>query len=81
MKRVSFYNTNRSDDLLHIETEGCIVNIRVNLHNLESQEVTSIEIIPDSDSEKFAKHSDDWPVWDLDGTINNRVVRRRENQK
>lgn len=35
--------------MLHIETERCIVNIRINLHDMEGNEVTSIEIIPDQD--------------------------------
>ena len=29
MKTVGFYKNNRSNNLLHIETEGCIVNIRL----------------------------------------------------
>ena len=66
MKRISFYNTNRSDNTLHIETENCVVNIRVNLHDKNGKEVTSIEIIPD----KYA----DKQVY-FDGCTNNRVIR------
>ena len=34
MKRISFYaDTNRSGNLLHIETDGCVVNIQVGLHD------------------------------------------------
>jgi len=47
MKRISFYNSNRSGNLLHIETEGCIVNIRVNLSNNEGEKVTIVEVVPD----------------------------------
>lgn len=47
MKRIQFYNTNRSDNLLHIETEGCIVNIRVNLTDVGGRAVTNISVIPD----------------------------------
>lgn len=54
MKRVSFFNSNRSGNLLHIETEGAVVNIRVNLHNNEGQQVTAISIIPDRAGEKWS---------------------------
>lgn len=46
MKRISHFNTAR-DKLLHIETEGAIVNIRVGLSDNQGQAVTSIEILPD----------------------------------
>lgn len=65
MRRISFYNTNRRDNMLHIETEGCIVNIRVNLHDRNQRPVTSIEILPD----KYKGGE-----WVLDGTANNRVI-------
>lgn len=64
MGRVSF-NGWRRDKLRHIEIEGCIVNIRENLHDLKSREVTSIEIVPDDG-------------WELDGTSNNRVIKIRD---
>ena len=35
--RIYFYNSNKSEDLLHIETEGCIVNIRVNLKDKDNR--------------------------------------------
>lgn len=66
MRRISFYKNNKSDDLLHIETEGCIVNIRVNLHNTAGKEVTSISIKPDVGTEEN---------WMLAGTLNNRVIK------
>ena len=69
MRRISFYKNNRSDDLLHIETEGCVINIRVGLHNNESQEVTSVEIIPDRNAEIGEGK------WELNGTNNNRVIK------
>jgi len=46
MKTVTHYNTAR-DKLLHIETEGCIVNIRVGLAESGTyRNVTSIEVLP-----------------------------------
>ena len=41
------HNENARDNLLHIETAGCIVNITVNLHNAEGKPTTVVEIIPD----------------------------------
>ena len=52
--------------LKHLEVEGCIVNIREGLHNLEGQKVTSIEIIPDAYGEN---------IWKLDGCHNSRVIK------
>jgi len=48
----------------HLEREGCIINIRY-LHNLEGEEVTGIEILPDNG-------------WVLDGTYYNRVIKKGE---
>ena len=70
MKRISFYNTNRSGNMLHIETEGCIVNIRVGLHDTEGREVTSVSIKRD----EYCNEE-----WDLDGTINNRLIKRKKD--
>ena len=72
MKRVSFLNSNRSGDRLHIETEGCIVNIRVGLEDTVGRTVTHIEIIPD----KYAGEE-----WDIDryGSCNNRLIKRKHN--
>lgn len=47
MKTIHHFNTAK-DKLLHIETEGCIVNIRVGLQEQGTyRNVTSIEILPD----------------------------------
>lgn len=48
MKRATFYNNNKSGDLLHIESEGCIINLRVNLENYLGQKVTNISIHVDT---------------------------------
>jgi hypothetical protein len=56
------------NNVLHIEADGCIVNIREGLHDLRGRRVTSVEIIPD---DRFAGE----PVWKLVGTRNNRVIR------
>lgn len=67
MRRITFYKNNRSDDILHIETEGCVVNIQVDLHDNSGKEVASIQIIPDKyDSEN----------WKLDGCANNRLIKQ-----
>ena len=47
MKTVSYYaDTNRSGNLLHIETDGCIINIRVGFEDSISK-FTSIEVLAD----------------------------------
>lgn len=65
MKVIQHYKA----DLLHIELPGCIVNVRAKLTNQEGREVTSIEILPDSEC------SGDTHVWRLEGSINNRLVK------
>jgi hypothetical protein len=53
MKRISFHaSTNRSGNLLHIETDGCIVNIHVGLHDADGRKVTSVRILPDDYAER-----------------------------
>ena len=64
MKRIT-HNSTARDRLLHIETDGCIVNIRVGLHDAAGQAVTSIEILPNT-----SEH------WKIDGHMNNRVIRK-----
>lgn len=68
MKRVTFSKRNRSGDLLHVETEGCIVNIRICLEDSEGRPVTSVEILPDETTDE---------KWEVDGHINNRVIKVR----
>ena len=48
MKTVSFYDNNRNGDILHIETEGCVVNIHINLYDSNGKRTTRIDIIPDN---------------------------------
>lgn len=51
MKTVQFYaGRNRSDNLLHIETDGGIINVRVGLTDAEGRAVTSVTISPDDES-------------------------------
>ena len=55
---------------LHIEAEGCIVNIRQELTDRLGRQVTSIEIIPD----KYLGG----PIHRLIGYSNNRVVKLKK---
>ena len=66
MRTVTFYKTGKNKTL-HIETELCVVNIRVGLHDTKGREVTSISIKPDGveNGQKIK----------LSGTINNRVIK------
>lgn len=47
MKTILFSEQNRSDNILHIETEGCIVNIRIGLTDINGRKTTNISVIPD----------------------------------
>jgi hypothetical protein len=56
MKRITFHaKTNRSGNLLHIETDGCIVNIRVGLHDVDGRQVTNVQVIPDDYADRGSK--------------------------
>jgi len=46
MKTVRHYRTAK-DKLLHIETEGAVINIRVGLRNRDGHNVTHVEVLPD----------------------------------
>jgi len=66
MKRIKFDESNRSGNILHIETVGCVVNIRIGLQSMIGEKVTSVEIIPDHNAEE---------KWKLDGCNNNRIIK------
>ena len=53
--------------VLHIECEGCIINIKEGLRDLEGRKVTEVMIIPDN-------QIPDKPFWHLLGHSNNRLV-------
>ncbi|HEY1972692.1 MAG TPA: hypothetical protein VGH89_32420 [Pseudonocardia sp.] len=59
--------------LLHIETEGCVVNVTIGLHDLSGGRFTSVEVIP-------SEPDDEGAVWALSGpsTV---VVRRLGAQR
>lgn len=62
MKRETFYaDRNRSGNLLHIETDGCIVNIQVGLRDADGRRVTSVRVSPDNYAEPGGK-------WVVDGS-------------
>lgn len=51
MKTIQFYaRGNRSGDILHIETDGCIVNIHVGLTDGEGRRVTRVDVLPEDES-------------------------------
>lgn len=71
MKTVRHYATAR-DKILHIETDGAVVNIRVGLSDRHGNQVTSVEIIPES---KDRGGDQEGRAWVLDGNFNNRLIR------
>lgn len=51
MRRITFHEKgNRSGDLLHVETDGCVVNIRVGLSDDQGRKVTRVDVLPDDDT-------------------------------
>lgn len=81
MRRESFYaSTNRSGNLLHIETDGCVVNIHVGLIDADGHEVTRVDVLPDDerrspDEDGRYWHTEDVGGNQLDGMVA-RVVRQ-----
>lgn len=72
MKRIVFTKRNRSGNLLHVETDLGIVNIRVGLHDANGRRVTSVEIIPDVEA--------GGSTVELDGYSNNRLTETEATQ-
>ena len=65
--------TRKINGCLHIEAEGCIVNIREGLTDMKGRTVTSIEIIPDN----YAGE----PIWRVyPGKHNTRVVQLKKKR-
>lgn len=71
MKRV-VHSARSRDRMLHVETEGGIVNITVGLTDREGRPVTSVEVIPDS----YVGES-----WHRDGYGNTRLIRQHPDDK
>lgn len=77
MKKIGFYaKTNRSDNLLHIETDGAIVNVHVGLTNSEGRPVTRVDVIPDDASRGGDMSGQIWEIPAEDGNGVTRVVGR-----
>jgi hypothetical protein len=58
--------------LLHIETEGCVVNVTIGLHDMAGRRFTSVEVVseePDADG----------AVWTVQGA--GTVIVRREGRQ
>ena len=50
MRRETFYaGHNRSGNVMHIETDGCVVEIRVGLADDRGRQVTQVDVMPDGD--------------------------------
>lgn len=57
--------------ILHVEADGCIVNVQVGLRDREGRRVTRIDVIPDGYIGE---------EWDADGPTAVRVIERKEGQ-
>ena len=79
MKTITFYAaTNRSDNILHIETDGCIVNIHVGLHDKDGRTVTRVDVLPDNASRGGDGQGE---IWEADGSSAIRVIKQERKQK
>jgi hypothetical protein len=75
MKRIEFYAGDERDNTLHIETDGCIVNIRVGLHDTEGRKVTRVDVSPEDESRGGDA---DGRIWRQDGA---RIIRLHEDER
>jgi hypothetical protein len=64
-RRQGRYGYTGRPEVLHVETEGAIVNIRIGLYDQGGRPVTSVEILAD-------------PSWELDGHVSNRIIGPRQ---
>jgi hypothetical protein len=50
MQREAFYYSPRNQyNTLHIETDGCIVNIRVGRFDKDGRQITCVDVVPDGE--------------------------------
>ena len=74
MRRLSFHaKGNRSGNLLHIETDGCVVNIHVGLTDDQGRAVTRVDVLADNEGRGG---DGEGRFWHVDGP---RVVRQDED--
>lgn len=81
MKSIGFYaSSNRSDNLLHIETDGAVINVHVGLTDSEGRAVTSVQIIPDDEHRGGDGEGRMWHVAEDSGPANTRLIRDNEKE-
>lgn len=73
--------TNRSDNQLHIETDGCVVNLRVGLTDIEGRPITRVDVLPDSEYRGGDGVGNFWDVIPGDDPGVSRVVRYRDSER
>lgn len=78
MKTIRFYaDSNRSENLLHIETDGCVVNIHVGLTNSDGQKITRVDVLPEDASRGGDGEGRIWEIDPDDGVGVARVVQAK----
>lgn len=75
METVEFYANGGPRKTLHIETDGCIVNIDVGLTDAEGRQVTRVSVLPEDESRGGDA---DGRIWRQDGP---RVIRLHEGEQ
>lgn len=74
MKRIR-HGAQARDKLLHIEGDGCVINVRVGLTDNQGRRMTSVQVIPDAE-ENGGDH--EGRTWTVDGALNTRIIRDHE---
>lgn len=72
-KTVEFHDDGHGPRLLHIEAEGCVINIRVGLTDASGALVTRVDVSPDDESRGGDGGGYMWHA--VDGPISGRIVR------
>lgn len=74
METIQFYANDSGRKTLHIETDGCVVNIDVGLTDAEGRQVTRVSVSPDDETRGG---DGDGRIWRQDGP---RVIRLHEGE-
>jgi len=82
MRRLGFYaKSNRSNNLLHIETDGAVINIRVGLRDDQGRAMTRVDVLPDNEYRGGDGYGNFWSFVPGDGPGVVRVLRYRDQER
>lgn len=80
MKREAFYYSPRNHyNTLHIETNGCVVDIQVGLFSEDGRQITRVDVVPDSEDRGGDGDGRTWRIIPGDDDGVTRVARDPES--